>query len=453
MSGGADSVALAWWLHELAARPATRVNCAGLIHVNHALRGADSDADEAFCRALAARLGLPIEVVHAPVLRTRRSPEVAARAARYDALALAAGRLGASRIATAHTADDQAETLLLRLLRGAGTRGVSGIRAQHGAVVRPLLACRRSTLRAFLVARGETWREDASNADLSIPRNRVRHELLPALERVAAAIAPGGPGGINALARCAALAADDEAYFSSVVTAFVSRTVVAGTAAVIPLDALRAEPAAIARRVIRAVAERVAPGHAWSARHLEAVHRLAARAQGGGQLDLPGVFVERVSNEMRFRARSRGSETPVGPFEYRLDVPGEVVVPEAGLVFVAARVDARPASPAASGEPGVPGEHNEHDTIVIADPGPCVVIRNRRPGDRVGMGSGRGTRKLQDLMVDRKIPRGERDRMPLVVGSNGHILWGPGLRPPGGARPGTPEGGMVVLMVRKLEKA
>jgi tRNA(Ile)-lysidine synthase len=308
VSGGADSVALAWWLRDFAGRPAPAFTFVGLIHVNHGMRGAASDADEAFCRHLADRLGVPIDVVVAPVPVTGRSPEAAARALRYAAFDAAARRLGADCVCTAHTADDQAETVLLRLLRGAGLRGLSGIRSVHRQVVRPLLECRRSDLRAALVQLGEPWREDASNTDVSIPRNRIRHELLPVIERVATRIAPGG---IEALARFAAFAADDEQFLEAAAIELASRLVLPDGEGVrharsvrIVRDQLAAAPAALARRVIRIAAERVAPDRPWSAVHLEAVLRLARREQGGGSLDLPGILVERVSNEVRLRAAS-----------------------------------------------------------------------------------------------------------------------------------------------------
>jgi len=302
VSGGADSVALALWLHDFAARPAPAFTFVGLIHVNHALRGAESDADEAFCRDLAVRLGLPIDVVAAPIAATGRSPESAARDARYLAFDAAAARLGATVVCTGHTADDQAETVFLRLLRGAGLRGLSGIRSANRQVVRPLLDCRRSHLRAALVQLGETWREDASNTDVSIPRNLVRHELLPAVERVATQIAPGG---IEAVARFAAFASEDEQFLEDAAIGLADRLVLperpyaSGRTVTIVRDQLAAAPAPLARRVVRLAAAKVAPDRPWSAVHIEAVLKLARRVQGGGSLDLPGIRVERVSNEVR----------------------------------------------------------------------------------------------------------------------------------------------------------
>ena len=304
VSGGADSVALALWLHNFATRPEPPFTFVGLIHVNHALRGAESDADEIFVRTLAARLQVPIDVVSAPIPQGPQSPESAARDARYVAFAAAATRLGATVVCTAHTADDQAETVLLRLLRGAGLRGLSGIRAVNGHIVRPLLDCRRHQLREALVQLGESWREDLSNDDLTIPRNRVRHELLPVVEQVATRMAAGG---IEAVARFAAFAAEDEQFLEEAATTLAARLVLTeDTGRIVSLvrDQLAAAPAPLARRVVRQMVAKIAPDKAWSTVHIEAVLRLAARRQGGGALDLPGVRVERVSNEMRLMSRA-----------------------------------------------------------------------------------------------------------------------------------------------------
>ncbi len=310
VSGGADSVALVLWLHNFATRPRPDVVLAGIIHVNHHLRGEASAADERFCRDLAARLGVPIDVIGAPVVARSGSPEADARRLRYTAFEGAAGRLNAQVVCTAHTADDQAETVLLRLLRGAGLRGLGGIREAHGIYVRPLLGCRRAHLRTALREAGEAWREDASNAEMAIPRNRLRHELLPHLERVAAEIAPGG---VEAIGRFAACAADDEQFLEAAATDLASRIVKdVGTERRVAREALNAAPAALARRVIRKMAEAVAPDREWATSHIEAVRGLARRQEGGGALDLPGVLVRRVSNEMRFE---KPSGLPARPTE------------------------------------------------------------------------------------------------------------------------------------------
>ena len=183
---------------------------AGAAHLRPGLRGADADEDQAFCAGLAARLGLPFVTERADVARLARASkqwiEDAARAERLAFFSRAAQHLGATAVATAHTEDDQAETFLLRLLRGAGTRGLAGIRPRAGLVIRPLIEISREAVRADLSSRGEAFREDASNADLRFPRNRVRHELLPYLR------SEFSPGLSRVLAREAAIARQDEEF-------------------------------------------------------------------------------------------------------------------------------------------------------------------------------------------------------------------------------------------------
>src|SRR5579872_4050070 len=177
LSGGADSVALLLLLRELDA--AGELTVAGVAHLNHQLRGDDADADEQFCAALAAQLGLRFVSERLDVAgiakAEHRSIEDAARRARYGFFDRAAAACEAHVTAVGHTKDDQAETFLLRLLRGAGARGLAGIYPRAGRVIRPLIDVERDALRMYLAARGQRFRDDASNADVAIPRNRVRH--------------------------------------------------------------------------------------------------------------------------------------------------------------------------------------------------------------------------------------------------------------------------------------
>jgi tRNA(Ile)-lysidine synthase len=450
VSGGADSVALAWILHELGVQGASPDDApgashtdapyvrpwvvVGLIHVNHGLRGEDSAADEAFCGDLAARLSWPIDIstvdVRAHARARKQSIETAARALRYACFEAAADRLGATVVATAHTMDDQAETVLLRLLRGAGTRGLSGIRARRGRFVRPLLECRRAELRDYLASRGETFREDTSNDDRSIPRNRLRHELMPRLERFA-------PGAVAALARCAALAADDERVLDEL--ARQSAISVRRGDDALDAGALAALPPAIARRVVRLVAEHVIPGVTWSAGHIEAVRRLAESVEDRMErhLDLPGVNLARRGPVLTFRAHKAGPN-PVPGFDWPLAVPGVTDIPELGATIHARCGAAAPAAwpPASNGRVAV------LDAAALALP---LRVRNRRPGDRLRPIGAPGRRKLQDLFVDRKIPREDRDRVPIVVDATGRIVWVAGVAVAEECRATTPEASMVIL--------
>src|SRR6266849_6993841 len=196
VSGGADSVALLDVLRSIGSEWSVSLHA---IHVHHGLR-AEADDDAEFVRALCARMGVPLSVERVSV---KGGPpweglEAEARRARYGAFREVARRVGAQRIATAHTADDQAETVLMRLLEGAGPRGLAGIAPVRGLLIRPLLEARRADIEAHLRARGLAWMEDASNRDPRFLRNRIRHDVLPFLER---SVDPGIAAG---LARSAA---------------------------------------------------------------------------------------------------------------------------------------------------------------------------------------------------------------------------------------------------------
>ena len=445
VSGGPDSVALTWLLHSLESDLDATV--VGLIHVNHRLRGQDSDADEAFCRALASRLSLPIEIAGVDVAARARaggqSIEVAAREARYSFFEEAAHRLGATVVATGHTQDDQAETVVLRLLRGAGTRGLSGVRVRRGPFVRPLLECRRTDLGRYLAARGEAFREDASNADVGFPRNRVRHELMPVLQALA-------PGSVRALARLAGLAADDEAWLTEAAVERRGAVVVSdrGPSARLTLDveALATLPVALARRLVRDLAASVAPGVSWSVRHIEAVLALASADKPGGHLDLPGVSAERQGRLMTLDPAGRVAQAPGAGGQAkrwparRLDVPGQVDLPEAGLTLAASISQGRESFDEARG--GRVGLQAAAVTLPLA-------VRNRRPGDRFRPLGSPGRRKLQDVLVDRKVPRAGRDDVPVVMDATGQIVWVAGVGPDEACRVTAPEKGVVILEMRK----
>jgi len=246
LSGGSDSVALTFLLTDLA--PTLGFSVAALAHMNHQLRETAA-RDEEFCRALASRLALPILVTHADVkalaAENGHSIEDAARRARYAFFADAASQVNADRIAVGHTIDDQAETFVLKLARGAGATGLGAIYPVRDRIVRPLLETTRVELRDYLTARGEGWVEDETNADLGNPRNRVRHDILPHLEG-----ALGLPAR-RAIARAAGLVGEDAVWLDELARERLSRLAVE-TPDGLELDAaaLRAEPPPLARRIL-----------------------------------------------------------------------------------------------------------------------------------------------------------------------------------------------------------
>ena len=294
VSGGADSTALLLGLHTIAPEFGLALHAA---HLHHGLRGAEADGDLAFVRKLCRRLGVPLTAARwdcrARMARRGLSGQAGLRTLRREFLASAARRARAQAIATAHTADDQLETLLLRLARGAGLRGLSGMRPRRGAWIKPLLSATRADLEADLRALGQPWREDRSNRDPGYARSRVRHQVIPALARALAPRASHALTARDGLARRAAATARElaaaERYVARVATRVLARLArVRGGEIALDSHGLATYPAVIQRTVFRLLWQR--PGHAGqrlTQRHLNALQSLLATARGGSRVDLP----------------------------------------------------------------------------------------------------------------------------------------------------------------------
>lgn len=286
LSGGSDSVALTLLLVDLARHGDFSV--VSLAHLNHRLRPTGA-RDEAFCRDFAARLGLRIAIDAVDVQRyaasRRMSIEAAARIVRYDFLHGVAIDAGADRIATGHTQDDQAETFLLKLIRGAGLTGLGGVYPRKGALIRPLLDVSRADLRRYLAAQGETWVEDETNEDVANPRNRVRHLVLPELDRAA------GASTRPAIARAADLVREDGQWLDDLSDQAFA-TLVAKTATGLEVDAtaLAAAPAPVRRRVLLKALRTLAGDREVGLEHVESA--LAVLAGGCRGAESPGCRVE-----------------------------------------------------------------------------------------------------------------------------------------------------------------
>jgi tRNA(Ile)-lysidine synthase len=397
-----------------------RFTLAGVAHLNHGLRGEESEADEAFCRALAAEQGIAIEVGRRDVAQLARdehvSIEVAARRARYEFFADVAQRLKFDRIATGHTRDDQAETFLLRVLRGAGATGLAGIRPRRGPVVRPLLDIRRDELLAFLATLGQAFRSDSSNRDLRIPRNWVRHRLVPLLaEHLNADI-------IEVLAREATVLRDEAAFLDRLANEAAARLETALPEHGVRLDAgaLTELPVALARRVVRQALARTEDAHFHGFDHVEQVLALAMPVGDRSAADLPGVRVERNGASVVLYRRGPRSRPAAAGFRHELPVPGRVSIPEC-----ACRIEARTRKRLGAQILASKALGGDQDTAVIDGAAATggLAVRSRRPGDSIRPLGLVGRKKLQDVLVDRKVPRGERDRVPLVVDADDRILW------------------------------
>jgi tRNA(Ile)-lysidine synthase len=286
LSGGSDSVALLFLLLDLSENGQFEVS--GIAHLNHGLRPA-ADRDERFCRELAVRLGLRIVVQNDDVKRYARgrklSIEDGARRVRYDFLEQTAAALGAERIAVGHTQDDQAETFLLKLIRGAGLTGLGGIHPRRGRVIRPVLDVSRADLRNYLVQRGESWMEDESNDDLANPRNRMRHVVLPELD--CAAAGPTRPG----IARAAGLIREDAEWLDELAARrYVELTAESSNGLAIEAAALLAEPIPVRRRVLLRALRSAAAGQEVGLEHVDSAMAALSGTRGG--VDVPGGRVE-----------------------------------------------------------------------------------------------------------------------------------------------------------------
>ena len=447
LSGGGDSVALTTLLCQTASAGAFTLT--GLLHINHQLRGAAAEADERFCHELARTLSLPITVERVDVGALARaegiSIEEAGHRARYAIFDRMAAGPGIDRIATGHTQDDLAETFLLRLIRGAGSGGLAGIRPRSGDVIRPLLAVSRAELRTYLANRGQSFREDESNLDLRITRNRVRHRLVPFLAE------HFSPGIVEVLARDAAIARGDAEWIDRTVNTAVRKIVSYEKGMVtVDVDRLHGQPVALARRIAKQVLERFTD-RAVGFDHVERLLDLAAAPDTPvAEADFPGARVERRGSRFIMlqqpRPRHRHTFCATG-FEYQLGVPGEVAIKEAGLVVSADRAPTGTVTAMTLSARG--------STVAVAETVLSVplTVRNWRPGDTfrpLGLG---GHKKLQDFFVDRKIDRDERRVIPIVTDAHRGIVWvvGHGVADDFRVTDGTQ--GVIILRARGLGNA
>jgi tRNA(Ile)-lysidine synthase len=397
VSGGPDSVALLNVLVELGWRP-------HICHLNHQLRRADSDTDAEFVRELAARYGLPSTVEACTVA----PDEDSARRARHEFFARVSERTGLKKLMLAHTADDQVETFLLRLLRGAGVPGLVGIwpERQLGTlrVIRPLLKVRRAEIMEYLAAKKLSYREDKSNADTRFTRNRIRYELLPLLER------EYNPAIRDVLLNTAEILRDEDFYLLHHVAQRFYMAACQNDA--VNVKTLANYPTAIQRRVLRFwLGGDSENGPSFTFDQIEAVRHAALGDSPSAAIDLPDDLVVYREYEWLQKARRKDLERVEG--KWPLGLTGETVIRELGMRFVLEQVELPP----------YPQESMDADAL-----GEGLVVRTWENGDRfqpLGMSE---TKKLQDFFVDEKVPRLRRGRVPLVCTADGRIAWVVGQR-------------------------
>lgn len=442
VSGGADSVALLRLLLKIR-------DSLGIVlvvaHFDHALRGAESDADAQFVEDLAQKHGLEFIGDRAEVAafakEHRLNLEDAARRMRYAFFERIAAEGRATRVAVAHTSDDQAETVLARLLRGTGPSGLASIYPVMGCVVRPLLDYRRAELREYLRRLGQSWREDRSNQDLERQRAKIRMQLLPLLERNFT------PAIVERLGELARLSWEEyefwealvESRFSSLVKEANGRFAISirdlleplavpGSASSRPTDSLRPLTERLIRRLYKSVRGNI---HDLTAKHVEQVLQLAIAGRSGQQAELPGgVVVERKFGELLFSLRAvpgtrmhfRETKAAPGAYHYRMELPergiATICISELGTRLLVKVID----WPCRERD-------TKQDNALDADLLPTTLtVRNWQPGDAYRPRGHRQTRKLKQMLLSKRVEPAKRRLWP-VLEYAGRIIWVRGMPP------------------------
>ncbi|MTV48501.1 tRNA lysidine(34) synthetase TilS [Heliobacillus mobilis] len=414
LSGGADSVCLLLLFKKVSPQFGIELAAA---HYNHGMRGKESDEDAAFVAELTNRLQVPLFLETAPLKWWQQEPGTkmeAARRLRYDFLSRSAEQAGARWIALAHHADDMAETVLFHMLRGSGIKGLSGIPAKRGPFVRPLLPFRRKELEEFLKAEGQHWRHDSSNDSDVYTRNRIRHQIMPALLSF-------NPKLVETLCRNADLLRADAEFLDrecELVYGQVQQEEGLKVQALVDL------PLALRRRVLRRFLEPENPGSEKTDAILEQLQKNFGRSkivdQVGGKYLINEGGILRSYEELPWLENQ--------DFFYPIAIPKEknhsvrLEVPEAEGSLEVTLSTKKPVSLMHDeGPPSKPMKTALQLKAEVLQRGP-LSIRNRRPGDWLSLAGRAGRKKLKEFFIDKKIPRQLRDRIPLLT-SGEEVLW------------------------------
>ena len=422
VSGGADSVAL---LHLLLEKCEQTGIVLSVAHFNHKMRGKASDADENFVRKLAAQHGLEFFVAHEDIAARakceRGNLEEVARKVRYAFFEKLVREERFAKIAVAHTADDQAETVMAHILRGTGLAGLGGIHPQAGAVFRPLLNVRRKELRKYLQAKHQRWREDTTNLDTKRMRARIRQKLMPLLQK------EFQPAVVEHLCQLAELAREDEAYLDSQADKWRRALAQESPQEVrIALADLLAGSKALKARLLRQIVQSVKPRSGQlSAIHVAAVLGLAAQKDSGKALHLPGgVEVRRDHDSVRFRASEMAVEQTQEsiPRQYSYEVDLRSGLAHLPLVSPTYRLSFRVIDwPAEGRETSETGAVLDRDRLRLP-----LVVRNWRSGDTMRPLGHQKHHKLARLLNEKSVSRWEKESWPVLT-SGGELAWVRGL--------------------------
>lgn len=396
VSGGADSMCL---LHLLAAHApewGIRVHCG---HFNHRLRGEESRRDEEFVRTWCEARDIPFHCgsgdVAAQADRTGRGIEETARAMRYEFLEQTAARCGAARIATAHTASDNAETMLLHLVRGCALQGLCGIPPRRGSIVRPLLTVKRAEVEEYCARCGVDYVEDSTNQDIHYTRNFLRGRVMSLLEQA-------NPRVVESFSSAAQLLREDQEYLMEQARLLARQSRESEDGLVIAVQTLNAAAPPVASRAVRLLLECCGGGQSCSRAHLDAVLELCRSDDPSGRVDLPGLTARRVYGDL-----------VLSPQKQPPPSPAPVSIQEGRNTFGDWTVLCRRTVCPVEG-----GGDSGH--FFLARDKVCggLILRARMTGDQLKL-PGRANKTLKKLMIDEKIPRLQRERLPVLADDAG----------------------------------
>jgi tRNA(Ile)-lysidine synthase len=410
VSGGPDSVALCHLLHRL--RRSLKVELV-VAHVHHGLRGAEADQDALFVQNLSQQLGLPVVEqrleVHSWQKEHGGSLQMAARALRYQCLHQVMAEKGANKLALGHNADDQAEEILLRILRGAGQRGLSGMDpCNHKGIIRPLLGCHRQEIMAYLEHHGLDFQQDSSNLKPWCQRNLLRLELLPQLQQAF-------NSNLSAtLLRTSKIIREEEDFWESHLASWLTEhSVNHGDDGIrLPIRPLLETHPAMQKRLLRRVVQQVKGDlRGFGFHHTEILLKLCRSPAANSQIDLPGeVRAEKSYDWVTVTVRPEMADD----FTFRISDYGLHVFPPLNHSMAVELLDT-----------DMPIEFSHDPNEAIMDPDRVsfpLTLRSCRPGDRfrpLGLGGGK---KLKDFFIDSKVPKSQRRQIPILC-SKDHIVW------------------------------
>lgn len=420
VSGGPDSMALLYLLHDLRDDLKCTLHIA---HLDHMLRGEESRTDAAYVAEHARKLDISVTLEAIDVrkmIMPKESLESGARRIRYKFYERVMAKVKADKVALGHNADDQSETVMMRLLRGSGAQGLSGIPPIRGNFIRPLIEISRSQIDEYLQEMQITPRQDSSNLNTTYTRNRIRHDLIPLLEK------EYNQNIKRLLCQNGEILQAEDALLTDLARQALENCVRHSDARTVTIHvpALSEYHLALQRRILRLAIKTLAGNlRGFDYDHIQDLLNLALYRTTGSLISLPrGVWAEKVYDELMLRHQHL-PRVPTESFDYSIKIPGETEIPDLGLSIRTIG----PESVHGENRKTQPSKDEHRETFDHDKIRGDLHLRNRRPGDRFHPLGMSGTKKLKDFFMDEKIPRAMRNRVPILTDEN-NILWVIGYR-------------------------